>query len=53
MVFITDTDCFLCEVPAEVEEIVAHLNHITWILGISNLPVKDLWHLWVTDSTQL
>jgi len=42
MVFITDTDCFLCKVPPEVEEIVAHLNHITGILGILNLPVNGL-----------
>ena len=53
MVFITDTDCFLCKVPPEVEEIVAHLNHITGILGILNLPVNGLWHLWFTDSAQL
>ena len=42
MVFITDTGRFLCEVPAEVEEIVAHLRHITRILGILNLPVNGL-----------
>jgi hypothetical protein len=47
MVFITDTDCFLCKVPTEVEEIVAHLNHITRILGILNLPgmVSDIYEL--------
>jgi len=42
MIFVTDTHCFLCEVPAEVEEIVEHLNHGTQILGILNLPVNDL-----------
>jgi hypothetical protein len=39
MVFITDTDCVLCQVLAEVEEIVAHLNYNTWILRILLSPL--------------